>query len=84
MNDGERTNDVGGSIERYLKKQGQGHDRFFCHPMTEEQKERYLKRGGLPGVEFDGTKPMSVSHINKLFKKGAEMLGLEVSDIILL
>ena len=84
LNDGERTNDVGGSIDRYLKKQGQGQDRFFCHPMTTEQKERYLKRGGLLGVEFDGTKPMSISHIKKLFKKGAEMLGLEVSDIILL
>ena len=84
MNDGKRTNNVSGSIERYLKKQEQGQDRFFCHSMSAEQKERYLKRGGLPGVKFDETKPMSVSHINKLFKKGAEMLGLEVSVIILL
>ena len=79
LNDGVRSNDVGGSIERYLKKLGPGQLRFFCHHMSNEQKKRLVEKGGLPDVEYDGNKPMSVSHINKLFKKGAQMLGLEVS-----
>ena len=82
LNDGVRTNDIGGSISRYLAKLGPGQMRFFCHPMTAEQKARYLERGGLPGVKYDGSKPMSISHINKLFKKGADMLGLEVSYLL--
>ena len=81
VGDGERLNDVGGSIMRYLDKIGVAQMGFFCHPLTSQQKGRHIERGGLEEVEYDGNKPMSVSHINKLFRKGAEMLGLEVSRL---
>ena len=74
-------NDVGGSIMRYLDKIGVAQLRFFCHPLTDQQKKRHIERGGLEEVEYDGSRPMSVSHINRLFKKGASMLGLEVSRL---
>ena len=74
-------NDVGGSIMRYLDKIGVAQLSFFCHPLTSQQKQRHIERGRLKEVEYDGSRPMSVSHINRLFKKGASMLGLEVSRL---
>ena len=49
--------------------------------MKEDQKKRLTEKGGLPEVEYDGGRPMSITHINKLFRKGAQMLGLEVSVV---
>ena len=65
LNDGERTNDVGGSIQRYLKKLGPGQLRFFCHHMSKDQKKRLTEKGGLPEVEYDGSKPLQKHHTYK-------------------
>ena len=75
---GKNSDDMGGCLERYLDKMGPGQYKLYCRPMTKEKKEQYVKEGGNPEVVYDGSKPLSVAEINKLFKKGAAILGLKV------
>ena len=73
MNNDPTSNDIAGSIERFLKKLSPGQTRFYCKVIPEKFRVED-ENGKIP--YFYGHCPIGKTGINKLFKEGAKILGL--------
>ena len=77
MNDDPTSDDIAGSIERFLKKLAPGQTRFYCKTVAKEHCVPD-ENGNMP--LFYAHMPLGKSSINKLFKEGAKILGLPDPD----
>ena len=68
---------LGGAIHRMLPKFTRGQTRFYCKVMTKKQKDRYVRDGAEKGHEFQANVHLGKKKIAELFKKGAQILGLD-------
>ena len=71
MSNDPTSDDLPGSIQRYLQKLAPGQTRIYCKPLPEDKRDPEW---------FYGQCPIGKSGINKLFKDGAKILGLPNSN----
>ena len=72
---------LGGAIHRMLPKFTRGQTRFYCKLMTKKQKDRYVRDGGEREHEFQANVHLGKTKIAELFKKGAQILGLDYPEL---
>ena len=71
---------LGGAIHRLIPKFTRGQVRFYCKVFTSKQKARYVSDSGDEKHKFQANVHLGKSKIAQLFKKGAQILGLEEAD----
>ena len=69
-------NNFGGALHRLMEKFVPGQKRVYCKRATPEKRTEWLEKG-YPKAEFFATLHLGEKKISKLFKKGAEILGIK-------
>ena len=72
-------NNFGGALARLMEKFAPGQERVYCKKATPEKRAEWIAKG-YPKAEFFHNLQLGEKSIGKLFKKGAEILGLTKCD----